>query len=83
MTPEEEDRGWQALLERWGDDEAHRSWLAGLGDLEAAFHWLETAERVRDLVWLTTGFPGIDPLRADPRFADLVRRCGIVFATAS
>ena len=56
---------------------------AGLGDLDAAFHWLETAVRVRDLVWLTTGFPGIDPLRADPRFAELVRPGGNTFATAS
>jgi TolB-like protein/tetratricopeptide (TPR) repeat protein len=48
---------------------------AGLGDLDAAFHWLEQASHVRmDLVWLTAGFPGIDPLRSDPRFRDLLRR---------
>jgi TolB-like protein/tetratricopeptide (TPR) repeat protein len=52
---------------------------AGLGDLDAAFGWLETAYRIRgDMVWLTTGFPGIDPLRSDPRFADLIHRMGIV-----
>lgn len=47
---------------------------AGLGDLEAAFRWLDTACRTRtDLVWLTDGFPGLDPLRADSRFDAL---CG-------
>jgi tetratricopeptide (TPR) repeat protein len=55
---------------------------AGLGDLDKAFYWLETAARVRDTVWLTSGFPGIDPLRADPRFADFVRRNGIAVSTA-
>jgi TolB-like protein/Tfp pilus assembly protein PilF len=52
---------------------------AGLGDADAAFGWLETAYRLRsDMIWLTLGFPGIDPLRSDPRFADLVRRMRIV-----
>ncbi len=52
---------------------------AGLGDVEAAFDWLETAYRLRDgyLFWLP-GAPGLDPLRSDPRFADLVHRVGIV-----
>ncbi len=51
---------------------------AGLGDADAAFEWLETAYRLRcDIQYLSTGFPGIDPLRSDPRFADLVRRMEI------
>ncbi len=52
---------------------------AGLGDIEAAFDWLETAYRLRDgyLFWLP-GAPGLDPLQSDPRFGDLVRRVGIV-----
>ena len=52
---------------------------AGLGDADAAFEWLETAFRLRcDMQYVTTGFPGIDPLRSDPRFADLVPRMGTV-----
>ena len=52
---------------------------AGLGDAEAAFEWLETAYRLRvDLPWLFTEFPGLDPLRSDPRFAALVQRVGTV-----
>ena len=51
---------------------------AGLGDADAAFEWLETAFRLRDdLVWLFTKFPGLDPIRSDPRFADLVHRIGV------
>jgi len=52
---------------------------AGLGDIDAAFDWLETAYRLRDgyLFWLP-GAPGLDPLHSDPRFADLVHRMGIV-----
>ena len=52
---------------------------AGLGDIDAAFDWLETAYRLRDgyLFWLS-GAPGLDPLHSDPRFADLVGRMGIV-----
>jgi TolB-like protein/tetratricopeptide (TPR) repeat protein len=54
---------------------------AGFGDADAAFDCLETAYRLRcDLQYLTTGFPGIDPLRPDPRFVGLVRRMGIVWA---
>jgi len=51
---------------------------AGLGDLDAAFEWLETAYRLRDgsLFWLT-GAPGLDPLHPDAQFADLVRRVGV------
>jgi TolB-like protein/Tfp pilus assembly protein PilF len=51
---------------------------AGLGDTDVAFDWLETACRLKaDTIWLTPGFPGIDPLRSDPRFADLSRRMGL------
>ncbi len=51
---------------------------AGLGDVDAAFDWLETAYRLRDgyLFWVA-GDPGLVPLRADARFADLLRRIGV------
>lgn len=51
---------------------------AGLGDFNTAFDWLETAYQLRDgsLFWLP-GTPGLDPLHADARFADLVRRMGV------
>jgi TolB-like protein/tetratricopeptide (TPR) repeat protein len=52
---------------------------AGLGDIDAALQWLETACRLRcDMQYLAGGFPGIDPLRSDPRFDDLIRRMGIL-----
>ncbi len=52
---------------------------SGLGDLDAAFDWLETAYRLRDdkLFWLTTGLPLVDPLRSDPRFDQFVHRMGL------
>ena len=52
---------------------------AGLGDADGAFEWLDTACRLRvDLHWLFVKFPGLDPLRSDPRFAALLHRVGIV-----
>jgi TolB-like protein/tetratricopeptide (TPR) repeat protein len=51
---------------------------AGVGEIDTAFEWLEAACRQRDgrLFWLP-GTPGLDPLHADARFADLVRRIGV------
>lgn len=50
----------------------------GLGDKEQAFAWLDKAfqERSNYLVYLKV-FPILDPLRSDPRYADLVRRIGL------
>jgi TolB-like protein/DNA-binding winged helix-turn-helix (wHTH) protein/Flp pilus assembly protein TadD len=50
----------------------------GLGDKEKAFEWLERAyqERSNYLGYLKV-FPIVDPLRSDPRFADLIRRIGL------
>jgi serine/threonine protein kinase/tetratricopeptide (TPR) repeat protein len=49
----------------------------GLGDYDQAFAWLEKAhdERARPMLSLKVN-PRLDPLRSDPRFADLQRRVG-------
>jgi len=51
---------------------------AGLGEIDVAFDWLEKAYQLRDgyLFWLP-GAPGLEPLRPDARFIDLVRRIGV------
>ena len=51
----------------------------GLGDNEQAFYWLEQAykEKSNILQFLKT-HPYFDPIRNDPRFADLVRRVGLL-----
>jgi TolB-like protein len=51
---------------------------ADLGDKDQAFQWLNTAYQERDslLEGLKTDFL-LDPLRSDPRFAELVRKVGL------
>lgn len=51
----------------------------GIGDKEQAFYWLEQAykEQSNILQFLKT-HPYFDPIRSDPRFADLVRRVGLL-----
>jgi TolB-like protein/predicted Ser/Thr protein kinase len=50
---------------------------ADLGEKEHAFEWLNTAYQERDvfLINLRTDFL-VDPLRSDPRYAELVRKMG-------
>ncbi len=50
----------------------------GLGDKEQAFVWLEKAyqERSNFVAYLKV-FPLLDPIRSEPRFADLVKRVGL------
>jgi hypothetical protein len=50
----------------------------GLGEKDQAFAWLEKAYEQRSflLAYLKVD-PIWDPLRSDPRFADLVRRIGL------
>jgi TolB-like protein/Tfp pilus assembly protein PilF len=50
----------------------------GLGDNDRAFFWLEKAyeERSNYLAYLNV-FPLVDPLRSDPRFANLLDRVGL------
>ena len=54
------------------------SLYADLGDKELAFKWLNIAYQERDwlLIGLRTDFL-LDPLRSDPRFAELVRKVGL------
>jgi hypothetical protein len=51
---------------------------AELGDKDQAFRWLNTAYQERDLylLGLKSDFV-LDPLRSDPRFAELVRKVGL------
>lgn len=52
---------------------------AGLRDWDAAFEWLGRAYDARDthLIFLTVD-PKWDPVRTDPRFRDLLARCGFM-----
>jgi len=50
----------------------------GIGDNEQAFDWLEQAYKERsNLLLLLQVYPLLDPLRGDPRFADLIHRVGL------
>jgi TolB-like protein/Flp pilus assembly protein TadD len=52
---------------------------AGLGEKDQAFEWLERAyeERAFSLVMNLKAEPGLDQLRSDPRFQDLLDRIGL------
>jgi tetratricopeptide (TPR) repeat protein len=54
------------------------SMYAELGERDQAFRWFDTAYEERDLFMLNlkTDF-SLDPIRSDPRFAELVRRVGL------
>jgi TolB-like protein/Flp pilus assembly protein TadD len=50
----------------------------GLGDNEQAFYWLEEAYKEQsNILQFVKTHPYFDPIRGDPRFADLVRRVGL------
>ncbi|HKO10734.1 MAG TPA: hypothetical protein VJV22_02110 [Acidobacteriaceae bacterium] len=50
----------------------------GLGGNEQAFYWLEEAYREQsNILQFVKVHPYFDPIRSDPRFADLVRRVGL------
>ena len=50
----------------------------GLGDNEQAFAWMERAyQEQSNILQFLKVHPFFDPLRHDPRFADLVRRVGL------
>ena len=46
-----------------------------IGDKDQAFVWLEKAYKAKNVMGVAS--PMWDPLRSDPRFADLVRRVGL------
>ena len=52
---------------------------AELGDKDQAFHWLNVSyqDHESDILGLNTNFT-VDPLRSDPRFAELVRKLGLL-----
>jgi TolB-like protein/Tfp pilus assembly protein PilF/predicted Ser/Thr protein kinase len=49
---------------------------AALGEKDKAFEWLEKGYDERFLIFIKTE-PAFDPLRSDPRFADLLRRMNL------
>ncbi len=50
----------------------------GLGDNEQAFYWLEQAYKEQsNILQFLKVHPYFDPIRGDPRFADLLRRVGL------
>jgi hypothetical protein len=52
----------------------------GLGEKEQAFKWLEKAFDEKDTNLVVPGLqfdPMLEPLRSDPRYADLLRRMNL------
>jgi eukaryotic-like serine/threonine-protein kinase len=75
-------RGVKVMQEQYKSGHSSAYWIAlvyaQLGDKDQAFRWLNTAYQQREtgLVRLKTFFL-VDPLRSDPRFAELVRKVGL------
>jgi serine/threonine-protein kinase len=66
----------QALSKERYTSSVYFAWVClALGETDQAFEWLEKAydERATELTW-TPSAPGFDPIRADPRFQDILRR---------
>jgi tetratricopeptide (TPR) repeat protein len=83
------DQGRAGSRAFWQQDTEQRGYLfwaavnrTTAAEIDAAFALLERAFRERDpdLRWLVT-FPGLAPLHADPRFADLARRMNLPLPT--
>jgi tetratricopeptide (TPR) repeat protein len=51
--------------------------LAALGEKDTAFQVLERAEVEHQAMLVLVGFPGFEPLRADPRFEEPLERMGL------
>ncbi|MGH7512487.1 MAG: protein kinase domain-containing protein [Gemmatimonadales bacterium] len=68
------------VVSAWGIAALH----ASLGDVDEAFRWLEIAieERAAGMILLRV-HPRLDPIRKDPRYAELVRRVGLESAVVS
>jgi tetratricopeptide (TPR) repeat protein len=49
---------------------------AALGDRDSVFHWLNLAYEQRNVALLKVD-PFLDPVRNDPRFAELLKRAGL------
>jgi hypothetical protein len=50
--------------------------LAGLGETDRAFEWLDMYEEHSMFVTFLKMEPSFDPLRSDPRFTELLKKAG-------
>jgi TolB-like protein/DNA-binding winged helix-turn-helix (wHTH) protein/Tfp pilus assembly protein PilF len=76
---EASDRALAELTTKFADQPYHIAIVyAHRGDPDAAFKWLERAFAKRDseMMWLKLGL-ALRPLRADPRYGELLRRMGL------
>jgi len=76
----------EELVERGRTEYLSPLWIADittrLGDTDRAFHWLDRAFDARTQALISLGVsPLYDPLRPDPRFANLLQRIGVAGVT--
>jgi hypothetical protein len=67
------------LIKRYGDRQPYAvaGFYAHRHDADKAFAWLDRAYSAHDWVWYIRSDPYFEPIRADPRYAQLIKKWGL------
>jgi adenylate cyclase len=68
------------LIKRYGDQVPNNvaEFYAYRHDADQAFHWLDRAHSAHDWIWYLRSNPYFEPIRSDPRYAQLLKKWGLI-----